>query len=228
MTDDVGELGAIRERYARRTRRYDPWDPWVMSTRHDVERHIAMRLFDAQMLPAGDRALLDMGCGAGSNLLYFLHLGFRPERLVGLDLLPERAEAASKRLPASVRVATAEASSFDAAPECFDIVFQSMMFSSVLDDGLRQAIARNMWRLVRPGGGILWYDFTWNNPTNPDVRGVRLAEIRDLFPEAKITASRTTLAPPVGRFVARVHPYAYQTINLLPFLRTHIVAWLSK
>ena len=39
-----------------------------------------------------------------------------------------------------------------------------------------------MWRWVRPGGGVLWYDFTFDNPRNPDVRGVPLARVRELFP----------------------------------------------
>ena len=29
-----------------------------------------------------------------------------------------------------------------------------------------------MWAAVKPGGGVLWYDFTVDNPRNADVRGV--------------------------------------------------------
>ena len=30
---------------------------------------------------------------------------------------------------------------------------------------------------LAPGGGVLWYDFTVNNPRNPDVRGVPMKRV---------------------------------------------------
>ena len=48
------------------------------------------------------------------------------------------------------------------------------VFPSILDDSFQQKLADRMWALTKPGGGILWYDFIYNNPRNPDVRGVPL------------------------------------------------------
>ena len=85
-----------------------------------------------------------------------------------------------------------------------------------------------MWRWVKPGGGVLWYDFTVDNPRNPDVRGVPLARVRALFPEGRVQARRITLAPPIARAVTRVHPSLYTLFNTLPPLRTHVLAWIEK
>jgi hypothetical protein len=85
-----------------------------------------------------------------------------------------------------------------------------------------------MWRWVAPGGGVLWYDFTVDNPRNPDVRGVPLARLRRLFPQAAITHQRVTLAPPLARPLCRLHPGLYALANALPLLRTHVLAWLAK
>ena len=85
-----------------------------------------------------------------------------------------------------------------------------------------------MWAWVRPGGAVLWYDFTVNNPRNPDVRGVPLARVAQLFPQARIDARRVTLAPPLARVLCRVHPALYGLFNTLPFLRTHVLAWVGK
>jgi len=85
-----------------------------------------------------------------------------------------------------------------------------------------------MWQWVRPGGGVLWYDFTFNNPSNPDVRGVQLKRVRELFPQGRISVRRVTLAPPISRRVVRIHPTMYAVFNALPLLRTHILCFIQK
>ena len=107
-------------------------------------------------------------------------------------------------------------------------MLQSTVFTSLLDDAFQQRLAERMWRWVRPGGAVLWYDFSWDNPRNPDVRGVPLARVRALFPEGTVHARRVTLAPPIGRAVVRVHPAAWRLFNAVPWLRTHVLAWIAK
>ena len=89
-------------------------------------------------------------------------------------------------------------------------------------------MAYRLWLLTNRGGGILWYDFIYNNPRNPDVRGVPLRRIRALFPEGKIHHWKLTLAPPISRRVTRLHPSLYHVFNLFPFLRTHLLCWIQK
>jgi hypothetical protein len=84
-----------------------------------------------------------------------------------------------------------------------------------------------MWRWLRPGGAVLWYDFTFDNPANRDVRGLPPARVRALFPRARITSRRVTLAPPIARRLCRVHPALYALFDI-PLLRTHLLAWISK
>ena len=85
-----------------------------------------------------------------------------------------------------------------------------------------------MWRWVAPGGGVLWYDFVVDNPRNPDVRGVPLARVRQLFPQARVVSRKVTLAPPIARLLCRLHPGLYPLANALPLLRTHVLVWLEK
>ena len=103
------------------------------------------------------------------------------------------------------------------------------MFSSLLDEAFQQRLAAAMWRWARPGGGVLWYDFTFDNPRNRDVRGVPLARVKALFPQARsVHAQRITLAPPLARRACRVHPALYTALNCLPLLRTHLLCWIAK
>ena len=121
-----------------------------------------------------------------------------------------------------------DATAILSASASFDIVLQSTVFSSLLDDAFQQRLADAMWTAVKPGGGVLWYDFTVDNPRNPDVRGVPMHRIQALFPAARVQSWRITLAPPIARAVTRVHPALYTLCNALPVLRTHVLCWLAK
>src|SRR5262245_57945596 len=168
--------------------------------------------------------LVEVGCGTGGNLLEFLRLGFQPENLTGIELLEERAASASKLLPQGI-VRVGDAASADIPLASQDVVFQSVVFSSLLDDAFQEMLANKMWSWLKPGGGVLWYDFTYNNPRNPDVRGVPIRRVRALFPLGFFTIRRVTLAPPIARRVCRVHPGLYSVFNAFPFLRTHVLCW---
>ena len=176
----------------------------------------------------GTRRAVEVGCGAGGNLLELLRYGFRPEHLAGIELLPERLAHARGILPEAVRLVAGDAARADIEPGSQDLVLQFTVFSSLLDDATQAHLAAAMWRWVKPGGGVLWYDFTMDNPRNPHVRGMPLSRVRALFPHAAVQARRVTLAPPLARAVTRVHPALYGWFNALPILRTHVVCWLAK
>ena len=224
------ETRAIAERYARRNvgDRYHPLRPEIWQTRQDRERALISLLRRHASPPLGELDLLEVGCGHGDNLLELLRLGFDPARLVGNELLPERAAAARRRLPAATRMLEGDATQLELPDAGFDIVYASTVFSSILDDAFQHRLAAEMWRWVRPGGAVLWYDFTIDNPRNTDVRAMPLRRIRALFPAGRIDARRVTLAPPIGRHVVRLHPAAWQLFNALPLLRTHLLAWIAK
>ncbi len=225
------EVDAIRGRYARRgvaldAKREDALDPANYLYRQEKERAVIRWLKGSGLTPA-TASVLEVGCGSGKNLLQLLMLGFRPENLVGNDLIEACAASARHHLPTAVRVVAGDASTLE-LDASFDVVLQSTVFSSILDDGFQAALAKQMWSWVRPGGGVLWYDFTFNNPQNPDVRGVPVQRVRELFPDGELAFWRVGLAPPVRRLVTRAHPRLYSLFNLTPALRTHVLCWVKK
>jgi len=225
------ETDAVRERYARRAagdRRYHPLQPSVWQSRQELERATLAMLARQGWHDLGGRRLLEVGCGSGAHLMDWLRWGCPPAQLRGLELLPERHAQARALLPAAVDLWLGDALQAPVEAASQDLVMQYTVFSSLLDDGFQQALARRMWQWVRPGGAVLWYDFTYDNPSNPDVRGVPVRRLRALFPEANITLRRVTLAPPLARAVCRLHPTLYTLLNGLPPLRTHVLGWLVK
>ena len=93
---------------------------------------------------------------------------------------------------------------------------------------MKDRIAIEMLRVLKPGGFVIWYDFFVDNPRNPDVRGVRKSEIHRLFPGCQIDLRQITLAPPIGRLVARYSPLVYMLLSRTKILCTHYLGLIKK
>lgn len=224
----------MRERLSRRdvardAELYSPLNAAVLMSVQERERAMVHWLREARLGPTEDLRLLEIGCGAGRTLLDLLRLGFSPQNMVGNELMEDRLQAAAAVLPNSLELLCCDALDMDWEPNAFDVVVQSTVFTSIGDPAIQAELARRMWRWTRPGGGVLWYDFTFNNPANPDVKGIPFRLVKDLFPEgAHIRKWRLTLAPPISRLVTRIHPCCYTLVNALPLLRTHVLCWIQK
>jgi SAM-dependent methyltransferase len=227
------EVQAIQDRYSRRKQLpeaslYSPLLPSVYLGEQEKERAIIHCLKTFTKTPLYEQKLLEIGCGTGGNLIKLMQLGFQPENLVGNELLHDRATVARDRLSQATQILVGDAAQLDLSSESFDIIYQSTVFSSILDPRFQHQLSDRMWDLVKPGGGILWYDFIFNNPKNPDVRGVPVKRVRELFPNANVKVWRVTLAPPISRLVTKVHPVLYPLFNTIPILRSHVVCWIQK
>ncbi len=96
---------------------------------------------------------LDVGCGAGSNVLYLASQGLRA---VGTDLAPEAIRAASDR---HAKLPRAKRARF-VVGDALELPFEEAAFSSSSDIGCfhtlpperRKDYARELSRVVKPGG----------------------------------------------------------------------------
>jgi len=220
----LSEADAVRERYARRSSALDPALPLFLAER---ERALRRWIRDNGIDPATAR-VVEVGCGIGGNLGTLIRLGFRPANLTGIELQEQRLAEAKRRLPADVQLLEGDALDIALTPDAFDVVLLFTVFTSLLDAGYRARLAAHVWRAVKPGGGVLWYDFRFDNPRNPDVAGVPVRKVRELFPEGVLDCRRLTLAPPLARAVVRIHPSLYRVLNAIPLLRTHAFCWIRK
>jgi ubiquinone/menaquinone biosynthesis C-methylase UbiE len=221
----------LKERYARRdhlAELYSPMQPDVRQTLQERQRALIKLFLRMGWSDISSVTLVEVGCGSGGNLLELLHMGFAPQNLRGAELLPDRFLQARQRLPAALRLYQGDATQLALPANSIDVVYASTVFSSVLQDSLRQRLADAMWRWTKPGGFVLCYDFTVNNPRNLDVRAVTKSQLQQLFPEGRYRSQRLTLAPPLARFLCRIHPTMYPLFNVFPFLRTHRLSWIQK
>lgn len=227
----MNEVENIQERYKKRdnlSHRYIFLNPAFYKTEQEREKYFIKWIKECGIAPLDEKKLIEIGCGPGGNLLEFIRLGFNPRNIWANELIEERIQIARTNLSPYVTFIPGNAMDINMEDESFDIVFQSMVFSSILDTNFRVKLAEKMWRLVKKGGGVLWYDTIYNNPKNEDIRKVSYTEVTQLFPGSNITKWRITLAPPLSRIVTKVHPSIYEIFRLLPFLRTHVLLWIQK
>lgn len=226
VMDDIERL---KQHYAHRARasgsRYHPTQADVALGSADVDVATLRALRLAGLIDFSELRVLEIGSGAGGNLLRMVRWGFRPEHLTGCELLADRHEQALAVMPPGVTLVNADARTLGAS-ESFDIVFQSTVLSSILDDDIQQQVASTMWDAVKPGGIIFSLDFTVDNPANDQVRGVPRRRLAQLFP-GELTTQRVLLAPPIARRVGW-HPAVHLALRAVPLLRTHLLATIRK
>lgn len=222
------EADNVKERYKRRQAEksaslYDVQNPYVKHATREREEVYKQGIF-AHFGNIEGLKVIEIGAGAGGNISFFKKLGILPQNIFSNELIPERAQALRAAHP-DIHIIEGDATRLDVTMlGQFDIVFQSTVFTSILDDSFKRTLADLMVQLMKPNGMVLWYDFIYNNPRNKDVKGVGVEEVRHLFPALDISFSKITLAPPIGRRVGNL----YSIFNLLPLLRTHVVGFGKK
>jgi len=176
--------------------------------------------------PSKDVRILEVGCGAGEILSEFISFGYSPRKIFGVDVLQARLINAQKWLSIP-NLICGDGQLIPCESKLFDLVLQFTAFSSILDDQLKINMADEILRVLKPDGTIMWYDF-WLNPTNPQTRGIRPAEIRKLFPNCDYEFLKITLAPPIARKLVPVSWMLALLLEKLKILNSHYLVAIHQ
>jgi len=224
----MNELEEIKKRYEIRKQtivrgsKSDFYFNWFIQNERELRYAKILQQYFGHDL--SEIKFMEIGAGAGDNIFFFARRGINWNNIWANELLTDRFDILKTKFT-NCNLLEGDASTLAFKNE-FDIVFQSTVFTSVLDNDLKQKLADKMLDMVKPEGIILWYDFMFDNPRNKHVKGITKTEIKKLFAKAKnIQFYKVTLAPPISRRFYRI----YNLLNtLFPFLRTHIIAVIQK
>jgi ubiquinone/menaquinone biosynthesis C-methylase UbiE len=221
MTDRDQIRDVYRSYEAGRDRLWDLGNPGFARLIRD--RDVRIGELVGRSLPAGG-AVLDVGCGIGSHL-GAIAAAHPDARLAGLDLLPDRIEEARRNVPSGrFIVGSADALPFDA--DAFDVVLAITLVSSLPTDEMEAAAAREIGRVLRPGGWLIWFDLRYDNPSNPAVHGIDRRRLGRLFPGWAQEIRSCTVLPPLARRLGPTTPVLYPLLEAVPLLRSHLIGRL--
>lgn len=229
-SDVAHEEARIKAAYQRaKPAGYYSWfDPGILFLVQERERRLLKQLRKHGCDTLADKKILEVGCGSGHWLRELIKWGASPSNITGLDLRPEPLSSAARLCPPGVTLRCMNGIALDISDESFDIVLQSLVFTSVLDEKMRHRMAEEMLRVVKKTGCIVWYDFFVDNPWNSSVRGVRKTEINRLFPNCFIELERVSLVLPLAKTLAPWSWFACHLLSRLRLMNTHYLGLIHK
>jgi arsenite methyltransferase len=121
-------------------------------------------------LSAGDR-VLDLGCGAGTDLLIAAQMVGPRGRLTGIDMTPQmldKARGAAEEMGATnVAFVQGEGERLPFPEASFDVVISNGVIDLIPD---KDAVFAEIYRVLTPGGRIQVADVTIQNPVSEEGR----------------------------------------------------------
>jgi len=190
------------------------------------ERVLATMLAKDGLSDLSGLEILDVGCGGGGLFLRLMSWGASPQLLHGIDVRGDCVLRARSIHP-EIDIAEGNAAALPWAGERFDLVTQFTTFTSIPNDVVRKQAAKEIDRVLKPGGRLMWYDF-WINPHNRDTHAIGRRELRRLFHGYRTMVRRATLAPPIARALV---PHSQAVASILQnvwLLQSHLVGLLTK
>lgn len=170
------------------------------------------------------------------RLVFF---GADPNNLYGIDLVPDRIDAAKDSCSPRIHLSLGNAEQLPYPNDYFDYVFQFMVFTSILDDKIKKSIAKEMLRVLKPGGKIIWYDFPpsiisrlskmlgLQKTGSYHIAPIDKTEINQLFAGYEIKLKKVTLHPKIAGML-RVNWVLSMIMEQLPFTRTIYLGVVKK
>jgi SAM-dependent methyltransferase len=202
-------------------------DPGNLLMVQERERFLAKLFRQRGYGTLADVRGFEAGCATGYNLRMLVQWGADPANLAGIDADPWATAYVRTHSP-EIRTHTGSAETIPEADESFDLTLAFTLFSSVPDEDVSRGIARELFRITRPGGLIVVYDMRRRNPANRNVHPILTDDIRRWFPKCPLRVTSLTLAPPLARPVGRYAPWLYGPLSAVPLLRTHSIFVLRR
>ena len=174
-----------------------------------------------------NKKILDIGCAGGNTVKMIIGLGANERNIYGIDIRQNRINDAINAYPYA-KFSRMDVRNMKYSDEEFDVINIFTLFSSIKDSKSRNLASKEIQRVLKPGGAILYYDIRYNNPFNRNVLQVKYKDIKSLFPNMKKELKLITVLPPLVRLLGGLAEYVYPKLSKIPFLNTHHIGLMVK
>ena len=223
---DLTAIEATYERYQleERDRLWDMSNPGFRRTVVESRLEI-LRLLSEETRQVGPR-VLDVGCGTGDLAGEALDAGLECD-WIGIDLRQAAILEARRRYP-SARFIKASADAIPLPDRSVDVALAIVLFSSLPSLDLETAVARELRRVIRPGGSLIWFDLRYSNPRNRAVHAMSEDRVRRVFAGWDVAVTSTSLLPPIARRLGRLTSLIYPILRAIAPLRSHLIGRIRR
>ena len=200
--------------------------PMALFYRHQLERALTRALRREGVALEGKR-LLEDGCERGILLRQLLELGATPGRCVGLDRDVDALREGRELTAPAVRFVCGDAAALPFRDGAFDIVVQSLLFSSLPAGEARERAAAEVGRVLAAGGVVVWYDFV-ERAKEGLPRGLDLGEVRELFGGWRMAPYKFGLRFRWVHFLVNKWRWLAETLASLGVARSHYIIVMRR
>jgi len=159
----------------------DRWNPLL----DDVELYHRLALFREITLSLRLSAveslrqkILDVGCGNGRSCRMYLDFGFSPSQITGIDIRYDAVSLAKKIHP-GIEFLSYSGDQIPFPDNTFTWVSLCTVMSSIRSQRERGILAKEVARVIAPGGHFFYWDLRWANA----FAGGGLLTPEELFPD---------------------------------------------
>lgn len=208
----------------------DLYGSFGINTYHNYvfEKELLKYFFSRNIPEFNRKKVLDVGTGAAEILFFFLKHGITLKNIFGLELLLLRAEKVKKKY-GFFQFLNANGENIPFADKCMDIITLTYVFSSIIEDKMCYNIGKEMLRVIKDDGIIIWYDSYGGKKLSENTRSYKENDIKQFFPDCEYEFKRIGL----GKiFNKRIEKYSWLIADVVsaifPFLNCMQLCIIKK
>lgn len=198
-------------------------NPGNLAIRDELTRSV-LSLADVSRLSSG--RLLDVGCGTGWWLQTLAARQDIEVPLYGIDILRERVESASRRVPSGTLV-VGDARALPYESGRFSVVTMLTVLSSLAGEADAAQAMREGWRVLGPGGVLIIWEPRIANPRNRFTILITPRLVHRAL-GGEVQRRTLTVLPGLARRLGSRTGQLYPILASIPMLRTHQLMWMRK
>jgi len=208
----------------------------ILIFKQDTEKRLVKIIRESFNGDIKKLTVLEVGTGWGQRFRSFLDMGFESSNLYGIDLLQNFIESARK-WSGDLNFICGDAQNLPYENDSFDIVFQCVAFSSIIDRNIIKNICSEMIRVVKDDGIIIWIDFGIKGQKKyyegtQYLQSIELNEIKSFFPDCNMKFENKIYLKPffwkICNHKDKYNKILYKFFSNFNLCKSHYVIVLKK